>query len=86
MKLHKLKVKINSRKVDEIYGLDTSGNSRLKQGNKIKDGFLTEFCFDSDRVVEVGFFIVCTLINLTSFSVVDVQIYPINKSKKETWD
>ena len=29
---------------------------------------------------------VCSLINLTNFSVVDVQIYPKNKSKKEIWE
>jgi len=96
-KLHKLKVKINSiikrnvaEKVDEIYGLDTTiatvDLNRLRQGKKVKDGlFDAEFCFDSVRGVEVGY-IVCTLLNLTNFSVVDVQIYPRNKSKKEIWD
>jgi len=96
-KLHKLKVKINNiikrnvaEKVDEIYGLDTTvatvDLNRLKQGKKIKNGFFdAEFCFDSVRGVEVGY-MVCTLINLTNFSVVDVQIYPKNKPKKEIWE
>jgi len=39
---------------------------------------------NSVRGVEVGF-IVCTLINLTNFSV-DVRIYPKNKAKKEIWE
>jgi hypothetical protein len=52
----------------------------------IKDGiFDSSFCFDSVRGVEVGY-MVCTLLNLTSFSVVDVRIYPKNKSKKEIWE
>ena len=59
--------------------------NRLKQGKKIKRLFDAEFCFDSVRGVEIGY-IVCTLINLTNFSVVDVQIYPISKSKKEIWE
>ena len=96
-KLHKLKVRINNiikrnveGKVDEIYGLDTTvatvDLNRLKQGKKIKDGFFdAEFCFDSVRGVEVGY-MVCTLINLTNFSVVDVRIYPKNKAKKEIWE
>ena len=32
------------------------------------------------------FTVVCTLINFTNFSVVDVQIYPKNKAKKEMWE
>ena len=96
-KLHKLKVRINNiikrnveGKVDEIYGLDTTvatvDLNRLRQGKKIKDGiFDASFCFDSVRGVEVGF-IVCTLLNLTNFSVVDVRIYPENKAKKEIWE
>lgn len=92
-KLHKLKVRINNiikrnvaEKVGEIYGLDTTvatvDLNRLRQGKKIKDGFFdASFCFDSARGVEVGY-VVCTLINLTNFSVVDVRIYPKNKSKK----
>jgi len=59
--------------------------NRLKQGKKIKDGFFdASFCFDSVRGVEVGF-IVCTLLNLTNFSV-DVRIYPKNKAKKDIWE
>jgi len=96
-KLHRLKVKINSiikrnvaEKVDEIYGLDTTiatvDLNRLRQGKKVKDGlFDAEFCFDSARGVEVGY-IICTLLNLTNFSVVDVKIYPKNKAKKEIWE
>jgi len=60
--------------------------NRLRQGKKIKDGlFGAEFCFDSVRGVEIGY-MVCTLINFTNFSVVDVQIYPKNKAKKEIWE
>ena len=96
-KSHRTKVRINNiikrnveGKVDEIYGLDTTvatvDLNRLKQGKKIKDGFFdAEFCFDSVRGVEVGY-MVCTLINLTNFSVVDVKIYPKNKAKKEIWE
>ena len=76
--------------MDEIYGLDTTvatvDLNRLRQGKKIKDGvFDASFCYDSVRGVEVGY-LVCTLINLTNFSVVDVQIYPISKAKKEIWE
>ena len=96
-KLHRMKVRINNiikrniaEKADEIYGLDTTvatvDLNRLRNGKKIKDGFFdAEFCFDSSRGVEVGY-MVCSLINLTNFSVVDVQIYSKNKSKKEIWE
>ena len=96
-KLHKLKIRVNNiikrtvaEKVGEIYGLDTTvatvDLNRLRQGKKIKDGFFdASFCFDSARGVEVGY-VVCTLINLTNFSVVDVKIYSKNKSKKEIWE
>ncbi|AGK61376.1 hypothetical protein Asulf_01385 [Archaeoglobus sulfaticallidus PM70-1] len=96
-KLQRIKVKINNiikrnvaEKVDEIYGLDTTvatvDLNRLRQGKKIKGGiFDASFCFDSVRGVEVGY-MVCTLLNLTNFSVVDVKIYPKNKAKKEIWD
>ncbi len=94
---HKLKVRINNiikrnvkEKVDEIYALDTTiatvDLNSLRQGKKVRDGiFDAEFCFDSARGVEVGYMI-CTLINLTNFSVTDVKIYPKNKSKKEIWE
>ena len=60
--------------------------NRLRNGKKIKDGlFDAEFCFDSARGVEVGY-MVCTLLNLTNFSVVDVRIYPRNTKKKEIWE
>jgi len=66
--------------------VETVDLNRLKQGKKIKDGFFdAEFCFDSVRGVEVGY-VVCTLLNLTNFSVVDVRIYPKNKAKKEIWE
>jgi len=95
--INRIKVKINNiikrnvkGKVDEIYGLDTTvvtvDLNRLRQGKKIKEGiFDAEFCFDSVRGVEVGYML-CTLINLTNFSVVDLRIYPKNKAKKEIWE
>ncbi len=77
-------------KTDEIYGMDTTvvtvDLNRLRKGKRIKDGFFdAKFCHDSVRGVEVGY-IVCTLVNLTNFSVVDVKIYSKNKSKKEIWE
>ena len=96
-KSHKIKVRINNiikrnveGKADEIYGLDTTivtvDLNRFRKGKKIKDGFFdVEFCHDSLRGSEVGY-IVCTLLNLTNFSVVDQKIYSKNESKKKIWE
>jgi len=58
----------------------------LRHGKDVKNGLYdVEHLYNPLKGVEIGY-AVCTLTNLTNFSVGDVRIYSKNKSKKEIWE
>lgn len=78
-----------AKKIDEMYILDTSvlevDLSRTRKGKKIKNGeYDAEFVHSTTKGGTVGF-ILCVLINFSNLSIVKVNIYPKNASKKEMW-